>query len=506
MLGHRTLSPLEYVDILKRRWWIILLPLLIGPIITYSYSRTLHPLYLSQTLVLIEGQKVPDNFVRPVITAGLDSRLASMKEQILSRSHLQPILERYNLYSSLHLDLDERLQVVRQNVLITPVASGFYIAFIADDPRTAQLVCSDITSLFLNENLRLREASAEGTTDFLKSQLDEAKRNLDDQDAKLAEFQRQYMGKLPGDESANSNVLGSLNTQLEAANQAIARLQQDKSYEEAMLAQQAQTSSAPGAPASAAPTPLEDAYRSQLQALQAQEGEMLLHYTADYPDVAEVRRKEADVRKKLDQEISASKAAPKVAATPNNRQESPAVRQLRAHIDATEVGIQEKRKEQAALQSNMRTYQERLESTPDVAARYKELTRDFGTAQAFYDELLTKMNQSKMATDLEKRQQGEQFRVMDAANLPDAPFYPKRTSFILGGLAGGLALGLLIVGLLEYRDTSLHSERDVWAFTKLPTLGMIAFSDGVTPREIRLPRKSRMFGFRRSKQIVGTDG
>ena len=115
--------------------------------------------------------------------------------------------------------------------------------------------------------------------------------------------------------------------------------------------------------------------------------------------------------------------------------------------------------------------------------QFKNLTRDYETAQQFYDELLKKMNQSKMATDLERRQQGEQFRVMDEPNLPDAPAFPKRIMFAGGGLAAGIFLGLALIALLEYQDTALRSERDIWAFTKLPTLGVIAFAIGTTQPE-----------------------
>ena len=515
MLGHRSLVPEDYLAILKRRWWLMLIPLLVLPIISYSFSYTIPPRYLSQTLVLIEGQKVPDNYVKPVVSTDLDSRLASMKEQILSRSHLQPIIERYNLYGTQHLDMDDRIDAARRDIDIKPIHSevarsgglpGFFISFKADDAHTAQLVCSDITSLFLNENLKLREQSAEGTTDFLKGQLNDAKRSLDEQDAKLANFQRQYIGRLPGQETANSDMLSSLNTQLEAATQQLSRMEQDKSYLQAMLAQQGQGYSAANAASGtipALPNPMQQENQAQLQALLTQEAELTSHYTSDYPDVIAVRRKIAELRTQMSQSAKATVPSASPSFAPVTRESAP-LQQLRAQLRAADVGIDAKRREQSQLQENIRTYQSRIASSPMIEEQYKELTRDYQTAQTFYDDLLGKMNQSKMATDLEKRQQGEQFRVMDEANLPDAPFSPKRSLFLGSGAAFGLALGVVLAGLLEYKDTSLRSERDIWAFTKLPTLGLIGFSDATErqTQEMLRPKARFRFPFRKSGQIA----
>jgi polysaccharide chain length determinant protein (PEP-CTERM system associated) len=474
MLGHRPLTPDDYLAILKRRWPVISVPALILPIAAFAITFLIAPAYISQTLVLIESQKVPDSYVKPVITSDLDSRLSSMKEQILSRSRLEPIIERYNLYANKHLSMDDRIDLARAAIVIKPITSeiahanglpGFFISFEAGEPHIAQLVCGEITSLFVGENLRSREASAEGTTDFLKSQLAEAKRNLDEQDAKLAAFQRRNYGKLPGEESPNFNMFTSLNAQLEASTQDLARLEQSESYQQALLAQQAPPT--PGAGSSDAATPVQ---QTELQSLLAQQADLESLYTADHPDVQAIHRKLADLRRQI-------AANPTAGAKPAPLRESAAVQQIRAQLRSLDQAIESKRKAQAEIQANIRLYQERIQSSPDIAAEFKSLTRDYQTAQAFYDDLLTKMQQSKMATDLEKRQEGEQFRVMDEPNLPEAPASPKRGAFAIAGFAGGLGLGLLIAALLEYRDTSLRSERDIWAFTQLPTLATIGYFD-----------------------------
>ena len=492
MLGHRTLTMEDYGAILKRRWWIIVIPTVVLPIIAVAIALVIPPQYVSQTLVLVEQQTVPDEYVKPVVSEDLAARLASMKEQILSRARLTPIIERFNLFGTGKTSMDDRIDMTRKNIDIKPIHSemartgglpGFFISFKAADARTAQLVTGEITSLFVNENLKSRATSVEGTQDFLRGQLDDAKQKLDDQDAKLAAFQQKYVGRLPGEEAPNMNMLTSLNTQLDAVTQAIARMEQDKSYEEAMLAQQQSMSaqiSDHGAPAP-------QAQQADLQALLNEEADLTKRYTDDYPDVVAVRRKIKELRK----EMAATPAAgPAAAATPPsvsapNRNDSIAVQQLRAQLRALDQGITLKKHDQAALQGQIRMYQDRISSSPLVQEEYKSLTRDYTTAQSFYDDLLKKMNSSKMATDLEKRQQGEQFRVMDEPNLPDSPSFPNRNLFALAGLAAGLCLGLLIVAFIEYKDTSLRSERDIWAFTKLPTLCVIAFAGDTGSAQVK---------------------
>jgi polysaccharide chain length determinant protein (PEP-CTERM system associated) len=474
MLGHRPLVIEDYFAILKRRGWMVIIPAVLVPILAVAITYRLTPIYTSQTLVLIEPQTVPDTYVKPIIAQDLDSRLSSMKEQILSRSRLEPIIDRFNLGAP-GMDMDDKLAQTRKNIGITPIHSeipgagglpGFTISFTASDPHTAQLVCREITSLFVSESLQASQQSAEGTTEFLKGQLEQAKANLDSQDQKLAEFQRQYMGTLPEQQQPNMEMLNSLNTQLDAATQSLTRMEQDKSLEEALLAQESrQTQVVPGQKS----TPQAD--QVELQKLEAQETDLRTRYTADYPDVIAVQREISDLRKQMAAAPPPVSAATTVVTT---RNDSPGMLQLRAQITALGEAITQKKQQQAEVQGQIRMYQDRIQSTPLIEAKMKDLTRDHQTAQEFYDSLLTKMNNSQMATDLERRQEGENFRIMDDANLPDAPTFPKRSMFAAGGFVLGLGLGVLVIAFLEYKDKSLRTERDVWAFTKLPTLATIA--------------------------------
>jgi polysaccharide chain length determinant protein (PEP-CTERM system associated) len=473
MLGHRPLVVEDYFAILKRRGWMIIIPALLLPIIAVAITYKITPIYTSQTLVLIEPQTVPDTYVKPIIEQDLDSRLASMKEQILSRSRLEPIIERFNLGAP-GMDMDDKVVSTRKNIGITPIHSeiqgagglpGFFISFTASDPHTAQLVCREITSLFVSENLQAREQSAEGTTAFIKGQLEQAKANLDQQDQKLAEFQKQYMGTLPEQQAPNMEMLNTLNTQLDATTQTLTRMESEKTLVESMLAQESRQS--PAAPGMRS-TPQADTL--ELQRLEDKEADLKARYTPDYPDVIAVQRQIDDLKKQM----AVAPAAPSAATPATPHYDTPGTMQLRAQVTAMTQAIAQKKQQQGELQAQIRQYQGKIQSTPLVEAKMKDLTRDHDQAQEFYNSLLGKMNNSQMATDLERRQEGENFKIMDDANLPDAPTFPNRSMFAIGGLVLGLGFGVLLIAFLEFKDKSLRTERDVWTFTKLPTLATIA--------------------------------
>jgi len=505
MLGHRELTKEDLAGIIKRHLWLILTCALVFLVVGVIVSHILPPRYTSQTLVIVESQKVAENYVKPVLAEDLNERLASMKEQILSRSRLEPITERFNLFAGntstlppyvlrilqvLKLastnpnSMDARIDMTRKAISITPIHSGsgttgFYIAFMAPDPHVAQLVCGEITSLFVSENLSSRELSAEGTTTFLRQQLADSKKDLDEQDGRLADFQRKYLGKLPEQVTTNSNTLQALTAQLDAATQGVNHIQQSITFFQAMLTQQVQDAS--HLDPNAASTP--DERHTQLKTLIAQKKEMENTYAADYPDVVMLTRRIANLRADIAQDQAQPVASKDSDAS--NRYDSPQTLQLKSQLRAEQQSLETAKHEQEAIAARVKIFEDRLESSPGIEAEYKQLTRDHDSALQFYNNLLTKMNESTMATALEHHQQGEQFRVLDAPNLPDTPSFPNRRIFAAGGFIGGLFLGLLITGLLEYIDDSLRTELDVYLATKLPTLTIISYIEGLPQHEVR---------------------
>ena len=484
MIENRDLTIDDYLAMLRRRMTLILIPTLLAPLAGFLLSYAWTAKYTSKSLVLVEAQQVPNAVVQPVVTEDLAQRIATMQQQVLGRNRLQPMVERLGLVRG-GKNLDEVIEDIQSGLQLEPVLTdlsavanadgakkrpgqatsvpGFTVNYTGPNAKEAQSICNELTSMLLTENQTSRERVAQSTTDFITRQLDEAKRNLDDQDSKLAAFKRQYSGQLPGDEDNNLKVLGTLNSQLDANTQTVNRAQQDKAYTESLLAQQvAAWKSSQG---SSNPQSLQQ----QLTQLQTQLLDLQGKYTADHPDVIKTKADIAEVKKRLSEANDAANGS--TDTTEKSSVTEPAeIRQLRMQIHQYGEVLTQATREQKRIAEQIRTYQGRVAISPEVEEKYKQLTRDYDTAQKFYTDLLTKKSTSEMATDMERRQQGEQMRLLNPASLPDAPSFPNRLMFAGGGLGAGLVFGLGLTLWLELRDKSIRNEADVEASLQMPVL------------------------------------
>jgi uncharacterized protein involved in exopolysaccharide biosynthesis len=314
----------------------------------------------------------------------------------------------------------------------------------------------------------------------------------------LADFKGKHFGEMPDEQQGNLNFLMSLNTQLEGVNQALSRAQSDKTFTQTILDQQ--IAAAKTSPATVL-GPQSD--EQQLKDMETSLANMRAKYSDDWPDVKALKIQIEQLKKKIaldGDSASASDAPPPVTAkatgdktqpagsstSPDSAKNKPAgntaapspresqpVQQLRAQLYLFEQQIREKMKQQEDLQKEIRTYEARVRMSPTVEEEYKRVTRDHQMALDFYNDLLKKRDTSSMATDMERRQQGETFTILDPASLPAKPSYPNRPVVMGLGLAGGLGLGFLLVLLLEFRDKSIWGEQDVEVLLQLPTLAMV---------------------------------
>jgi polysaccharide chain length determinant protein (PEP-CTERM system associated) len=461
--------------VLRKHWWILPACALGFGTLSVVVAMQLPRQYTSQTLVLVARPAVPEDYVKPVLTEDLSQRLASMKEQILSRTRLEPVIEKFNLYANdrakLHMeDLVDRL---RKGVVISPLEAmpgtqdrnlpGFAVNVTFNNPQLAQQICTEITSMFMEQNARALEQQATRTNSFIGEQLEEAKAKLDKQDAMLAQFKRQHIGLLPEEDQRNLSLLGSLSSELDATTQALTRAQQDKSVNETLLSQQ--EASWQASQKGQNPESLEEQLRVRQEQLTVLES----RYTEEHPDVGKLKNEIAELKKKIEQ----MPGADDLSAKSRKVTEPPQIQQLRARIRQEELNYAELQKRQVKVQDQIRVVESHLESSPMVELQLKELMRNYQSALDFYNELLKKGENSAMARDLVHQQEGEQFRVLDPPSLPTSPSFPKMLNFAGGGFGGGMVLGLAILYLLMAMDKTLHTEREVEIYLKLPVLASL---------------------------------
>jgi polysaccharide chain length determinant protein (PEP-CTERM system associated) len=476
----------DYLAILRRRRWLIIIAAILGAPAGYILSLVLPKCYTSHTVILVEPPTVPDSYVKPVVSEDLNQRLASMKEQILSRTRLQHLIEEFGLYKkgAMRVPMEELVERLRKSITVTPLSPmdgirsaelpGFSVDVTMGEARLAQQICTEITAMFMEHNLHARQQQAEDTTQFLAQQLEEAKVKLNDQDAKLAAFQSRYIGELPEDEKTNLTLLMGMNPRVEAATQALNQAQQDKAFTESLLSQQL-TASKSSMESKDFLTP-----EQQLQDLQNKLHSLQGHYTENHPDIVRLKSDIAELQQKLEDASAHDQAQPNYQNEQRVRvaiNEPPEMRQLRARLQQIDLTIGQRAREREELQRQIKILETRIQSSPMIQREFKDLTREHQTSLDFYNDLLKKRNESQMATDLDRRQQGEQFRVLDPPIVPEKPSFPNRPLFGLGGLGAGLVLGLVMAQIFELRDKSMWTKEDVEFYLRVSPLALIPSVD-----------------------------
>jgi len=326
--------------VLRKHWWVILACAVSCGTLSVLVATELPKKYTSQTLLLVAKPTVPADSVKPVVTEDLNQRLASMKEQILSRTGLEPVIGKLELYHAERgkLPMEDLIERLRRAIEISPLEAtpgtqdrsipGFSVRVTFDNPRSAQQICTEITSMFMEQNARALEQQAVRTALFLGQQLGEAKAKLDEQDAKLAQFKHKYTGSLPEQSQANLSLLATLNSQLEANTQALRQARQDKASNESLLGQKEaslKSSKRAGNPETLA---------EQLRVQQDQLATLESRYTAEHPEVIKVKKQITELSKRM-QEANTDKPPAGSQAGLASAQ----IQQLRAKLRQDEIKI-----------------------------------------------------------------------------------------------------------------------------------------------------------------------
>jgi len=491
VLPGKVYTPEAILEVVWRHKWLVVLPFIAITAGVAAYAQWLPNLYRSETLIMVVPQRIPDTYVRSTVTSRIEDRLRSISEQILSRSRLEQVIEEFDLYvdQRTRLPMERVVEIMRREIQVEPMRGDmFRIAFVARDPAVPARVVTRLADMFIEENQRDRTVIAEDTSEFLESQLVEAKAHLVEHERKLERYRLQHDGELPSQFESNLQMIQATQVQLQALAESMDRDRDRRLALEAALADAKRDSAMPtrtGATALAgdssvapAPDPLETA-RAELHDLETR-------LTASHPDVVAKRRQVQE----LEAELSARPVVSTAPVADGEQVQAPPridrARQIEAEIERVDAQLRSKEQDEARLNDTIAQYRRRVEAVPTRETEMTELMRDYDTLQRTYTSLLTKKQDSMLSANLERRQIGEQFKVLDAARPAERPFSPNRLRLNLLGALAGLALGLSLVAFIEYRDTTLRTEDDVLQVLALPVLAVIPFME--SPREKRVRR------------------
>jgi polysaccharide chain length determinant protein (PEP-CTERM system associated) len=478
--------------------------------------------YTSETVILVDPQKVPDAYVKSTITGDVRNRLSTLSQQILSATRLQKIIETLNLYPEDRKKLarEDVITHMRSDISVQVVSEfgasqdfqAFRIAYFGKDARLVAQVTNQLASLFIDENLKAREQQATGTTEFLGNQLQETRKDLEQQEAKLKEYKLKHVGEMPEQQSADLQILGQLQSQLQLQGDALARAEQSKLVLQTMLSQSAPVidldDGQPKMPKAAdvkGGEPSKQARASTLSNEKARLAALLAHYTGDHPDVRKLKKQieQEEARESALVAAAAAAAAAEPAAvavdtppppTPLTRAAAPQPVNhvnpvIQSQLSTLDAEIAKHKEESQRLSNSVLAYQAKLSAIPVREQEITQLVRDYEISKSHYSQLLGQQLSAETATQLEFRQKGEKFVVLDTGQVAERPTRPNRALINSAGSAAGLILGILLAVGTELLGVSITSPEDISAAVSVPVLEVIPL---ILTRVDRRRRMKRM--------------
>ena len=486
----------DYIEIFLRRIWYIIIPLVVVMIGAILYAYTSPKLYRASTLILITPQKVPEAFVRPTVTSTIGERLQSIGQEIMSRTRLEQVISELKLYQeeARSMSLEGIVELMRKNIQVEIKGrEGYFtISYIGKDPNVVTVVTNKLSSLFIEENLRVRAAQAQGTAEFLTIELNATKARLEEQEKMVTKFKKQFMGELPEQRDANLRVLEQLQLQYQRTADNIRAVQDrrliiQKQLSDIELMVASETSRRddyPLLPSIPTVPIVRDPQIVQLEQLKNQLKDLQSKYTDKHPDILIVKKKIADLEARIERESEGMEKSPvkesdlppvkmgskkeRWGLTYNSR-----YRELEEQLMAAEMETRRLKEEEAKVKSQIGVYRERIENTPMRELAMAQMTRDYENTKELYQSLLKKREEAQQAENLERRQKGEQFKVIDPARTPGMPFKPDVRKILLFGLLLGMGSGFGLAFFREQMDRSFRDAEDLEATLGLKVIANI---------------------------------
>lgn len=497
------------LEVVRRRRALTLLPFLFVITAAASLAFFLPSLWTARALILVNRPQIPEAYVRTSVNSDLEARLLTLGQQVLDPARLQAIIAKHDLYPAertrrtpeeivdkMRRDIQIKLQDDRDPRRAEPRTLVFSVAYRATDPLVAAEVTNTLAALFIAENSRLREEQATGTSQFLETQLEDLRQKLVAQERRITEYKERHLGELPEQREPNLRTLERLQGQLQLANETNRRANERIQLISQSLREIDLTSGmtmGPGVPAPA------DSAAARLALLRQELVALQTRYSDRYPDVVQTREQIRLLEEKLDADRAvAASIASQPAATPGARDlrvvpSNPYIQSLMSQLDHAQVEAKTTSEEMTNLRRQIAVYERRIENTPKREQELAVITRDYETMREMFRSLLAKRGEAGIEADLEQRQKGETFHVIEAAGYPDRPTGPNRFRLLLVGLALALGTAAVAVVLAEQVDTSYRRVEEVRATAPMPVLSTIPRIATEQDRTRRL-RQQRLAG------------
>ena len=481
----------DYLAIGLRRKWYIIIPLVISVLASVGVYKYLPKVYKATTLILVQPQRVPESYVRPTNTDSVASRLNTISQEILSRTRLEKVIQEFNLYSEIrnNVPMEGIVEMMRKAVEVKVQANprdertqnSFSISFEDKDPKTVMMVTNKLASLFIEENLKVRESQAEGTSEFLTKEVQSMEEGLKRKEQDIRNFKERSMGQLPQQLDANLRILERLQQQIKTTNETL-RAAEDRSIViqsqiELFKKREPTQVFRVGSQGDISVDRGEDPLITQLRNLKRDLANAQSKYKETHPDVIDLKKKIADLEPKVKDLMGRTqegRVSEQILPPPTLDPETQRLlTQYNEQYHAAVLEAKRLREEEKELKQQVSIYQRRIEETPRREQELILLTRDYDLVKNNYQSLMDKKIQAQMAENLERKQQGEQFKILDPARLPEKPIKPDRNKILLIGGVIGLMAGLGLAWFRESLDQSFHTVSEVEDYLEISVIATI---------------------------------
>ncbi len=457
----------KYLNILLRRKWIVIFSIVPVLAAALLYCLITPKVFQTSTSIIVVAQRVPEAYVRTTVTGDTSHRIRAIMQQITSRTNLEKVIQEFNLYAEERaaLPMEKVVAMMRDKIDVgiprSRQINSFTLAYEGKDPVLIAEVLNYLANMFIEENLKLREKQAMNTANFLNAELDKIYQKLTARENALKQYKMEHMGELPEQLTSNNAMLERLQTEYETLQENLRRAEDRKlmlSRQMRLGMDEAQT----GAGEPSGPTTL-SALKSRLKSMRSR-------YTDKHPDIVELKQRISEMEKAQRQQIAESDTG-----SAGRQQETRSIldSEVAFQLKSIESEIRNMKQDSTNIRKQIAMYKERIENTPKREQELLDLTRDYNNLRQTYDSLMARKIQAEEAAALERRQQGEQFRVIDPARVPEIPIKPAVKKILLMALVMSLALGAGAAIGIEFLKQNFYDPDDVEKAFGIPVIAFV---------------------------------